>query len=380
MTTTNKKLNQLTNALLKLKKGNKQSFLKNIRDYYPRCLSIYINSACNLRCLHCDCPRERYSLDNPELSADEWEKIIKKFAERNGELVAIIGREPLLTADSRKKVYAVIKTAKKYKLKCGLVNNGSFFREFMEEYPDAKMDYIDFSIEGLKKTHEKIRRGSNFETVENAIELAVKSKVAKDIYLAATLTNLNYQEIEKFFNHFQKVGKFKYVFHTLVPTFPHKRDDDRQNNWLKVSEKIYLEEILPALKKMSKNANVLLDVYPVSFENFPEFISKVLGSSIYINEEFIFAKRDNLTVRFTNTLQTLISAIVVSPDGKIISMDDLPRKNCSENNMGNVLNALKIKRHPNFREIERKVNQINKNCFNKICFLPCLGQKTDCKF
>jgi len=136
-------------------------------------------------------------------------------------LIAIVGREPLLTVASRKKVYAVIKTAKKYGLKCGLVNNGSFFQKFMEEYPNVKMDYIDFSIEGLKETHEKIRRGSDFKTVEKAIKLAVKSKVAKDIYLAITLTNLNYQEIEKFFNHFRKIGKFKYVFHTLVPTFPH---------------------------------------------------------------------------------------------------------------------------------------------------------------
>ncbi len=145
----NSKLDQLVSALLELKKGNKQFFLKSIRDYYPRCFSIYINSACNLRCLHCDCPRERYSLDNPELSAGEWEEIIKKFAQKKGEPVAIIGWEPLLTADSRRKVYTVIKTAKKYGLKCGLVNNGSFFQKFMEEYPDAKMDYIDFSIEGL---------------------------------------------------------------------------------------------------------------------------------------------------------------------------------------------------------------------------------------
>jgi len=376
----NNKLDQLVDALLELKKGNKQSFLKSIRDYYPRCLSIYINSACNLRCLHCDCPRERYSLDNPELSADEWEKIIKKFAKRKGELVAIIGREPLLTADSRKKVYTVIMTAKKCGLKCGLVNNGSFFHKFMEEYPSVKMDYIDFSIEGLKKTHEKIRRGSDFKTVENAIKLAVKNKVAKDIYLATTLTNLNYQEIEKFFNHFRKIGKFKYVFHTLVPTLSHKRDDDRQNDQLKISEKIYLEEILPALEKMSKNANVLLDVYPVSFKDFPEFVSEILGDLIYINEEFVFAEKDNFSVRFTSILHTLMSALVASPDGKVISMDDLPRKNCSENNMGNVLNALEIKQHPNFREIKKKVNQIDKRCFNKICFLPCLGQKTDCKF
>ncbi|HHE45956.1 MAG TPA: radical SAM protein [Candidatus Moranbacteria bacterium] len=362
-----------------MKKGNKQFFLKSISDYYPRCLSIYINSACNLRCLHCDCPRKSYTLNNPELSAKEREKIIKKFATKKGELVAIIGREPLLTADSRKKVYAVIKTAQKYGLKCGLVNNGSFFHKFMEEYPDAKMDYIDFSIEGLKETHEKIRRGSDFKTVEKAIKLAVKSKVAKDIYLATTITSLNYQEIEKLFNHFQKIGKFKYVFHTLVPTIPHKRDDDRQNNYLKVSERIYLKEILPILEKMSKRANVLLDIYPVSFKNFPEFILEILDDLIYINEEFVFAKKNNFLIRFTTTLQTLMSTIVASPDGKIITMEDLTRKNCSENNMGDVLGALETNQHPNFKEIKKRINQIDKRCFDKTCFLPCLGQKTDCK-
>ncbi|MEA1925929.1 MAG: radical SAM protein [Patescibacteria group bacterium] len=376
----NSKLDQLIDALLELKKGNKRFFLKSIRDYYPRCLSIYINSACNLRCLHCDCPREKYSLDNPELSAEEWEEIIRKFAARKGELIAIIGREPLLTADSRKKVYTVIMTAKKYGLKCGLVNNGSFFQKFIEEYPNAKMDYIDFSIEGLKEAHEKIRRGSDFKTIESAIKLAVKSKVAEDIYLATTLTNLNYQKIEKFFNHFRKIGKFKYVFHTLVPTSSHKRDDDRQNDRLKVSSEIYIKEILPALEKMSKHASILLDIYPVSFKNFSEFVSKILGDLIYINEEFVFAEKDDFSLRFTSILNTLVSALIVSPDGKVISMDDLPRKNCSENNMGNMLDALEIKQHPNFKEIKRKVNQINKNCFNKICFLPCLGQKTDCNF
>jgi len=149
---------------------------------------------------------------------------------------------------------------------------------------------------------------------------------------------------------------------------------------LKLSDKIYSKEILPVLEKMSKHTGVLLDVYPVSFKNFPKFVSEILSDLIYINEEFVFTKKDNLIVRFTNTLHTLISDIVVSPDGKIISMDDLPRKNCSENNMGNVLDVLEVKQHPNFREIKRTVSQIGKGCFNKSCFLPCLGQKTDCNF
>ena len=36
----NSKLDQLVDALLELKKGNKQFFLKSICDYYPRCFSV----------------------------------------------------------------------------------------------------------------------------------------------------------------------------------------------------------------------------------------------------------------------------------------------------------------------------------------------------
>lgn len=360
---------QMITMISSLKKGDRDVFLKSVQNYFPLCLSIYINASCNLNCRHCDCPKGDMILQGSELTAKEWEEVIKKFSKK-GELVCIIGREPLLTPKSRKDTYTVLKTAKKYGLRCGLVNNGHYFQQFIEEYPGAQMDFIDFSIEGLKGTHEKIRADSDFDIVENAIKLAYEGNIAEDIFLATTITRANYQGIEGLVNYFRKIGRFKHIFHTYVP----KIKDDGE---LRINENEYIDKILPLLKGLSENTEILIDVFPQSFSDYPKLFAEIMnGAEFFIDNQCVSAKKGNLSLRFTNSLQSLISIIVIGPDGGITTMEDL-RTNPIKSIAG-IADALVQGVHPNFATIEKRAKQIQANCFKQNCFLACLGQKADC--
>lgn len=365
----------LARKLIQLKEsGDTDDFLIQIKDTFPNCLSVCVNYDCNLRCLHCDVPRNENCPQNPELiKAADWKTIINNFAARGGKIVSIIYREPLYDKESREKVYAILQEAKKQNIRCGLVNNGSFFDEFIKQCPDVKMDFIDFSIEGPEAIHENIRIGSSYDTLKKAICSCKQNGIAKDIFLATTINKLNYQRIAGLVEEFKPLG-VNHIFHTWMPT-------DQQFDSLYLPEEIYIKEILPFLAELSKSTTVLLDVSPVSFRHFSEFWDHIFPKSkFYMEDTYIYAKYGNLHIRFININQSLLEIMVVSPEGKLISMEEryLTKKSPSRKNAPDILDVLDSKSHPNIEVLREKLENMPRKCFGKECFLLCLGQNKFC--
>ena len=370
MNSDNKSVRSLNKALIELKNKNHAGFLGIVNRLFPKSLSIYVNMECNLDCLHCDCKREKYKLKYPELSAREWKKVIGKFADKRGGIVVIAGREPLLTKESRKKVAAILKESKKRGLRCGLVNNGHFFKHFSEEYPQVKMNFIDFSVEGLKGTHEKIRRGSCFELVESAVKIAVKRDIAEEVYISTTLTKMNYSELELLTDHFKKLPKIKHVFLSWVP-----KNDKEVFKKLYLSDDDFLAKVYPTIKRLSETNEILLDLFPSSFKNFENIQKKIIPlDNTYLSDSFIYAQNDTLPIRITSSLFSLITSIVAASDGQIVSMNDLTAtSDFSSSAKEMICSALNKKQHPNLSDITGRLEEISGYCRNT--FLLTFGEK-----
>ncbi|MFA6421907.1 MAG: radical SAM protein [Candidatus Buchananbacteria bacterium] len=295
----------------------------------PHILLIAINDKCNYKCLHCDCSPQHIS-GNKKFSKKQWIKLINDFADYGGKIISIIYKEPLLTIQSRKKVAAIIMTAKKKGLRCGFINNGSKFKNFIQEWPNLKIDFVDFSIEGLKINQEQIRINSSFKSVEESICLANKNKNVKQINLIFTINKLNYSEIKQFVNYFARLNKINYIFDTWIP---YKNSPPNFG----ISKEVYLKNIFPVLSSLGKKYpnRIILDFFSSSFRNNGLFKNiQKNGKKIKLNTRDYLIKYKNFFIRYENPLLLFQEAIIISPQGKIIRREALNKFNYLQDNFG----------------------------------------------
>jgi MoaA/NifB/PqqE/SkfB family radical SAM enzyme len=168
----------------------------------PVFINFLITYECNSRCLMCDIWR-RYK-DNPkkakeELTLDDLKSFIRMNKEWLSEVrhIGFTGGEPLLRSD----IVEIIRLFRKQLplAELGIQSNGLVpehiqkkLQEIIRFYPGLS---FAVSLDGLSKTHEKVRG------VKNAFEKALKTIKAaqqlgiKDITTGLTISDTNFKEI-----------------------------------------------------------------------------------------------------------------------------------------------------------------------------------------
>jgi len=147
-----------------------QDRLEKERKEHPlRYLFWETTRACNLRCRHCgsDC-----SVSMPdELTTDEIKAAFSSIAgdfDARSIMVAATGGEPLI----RKDLFDVMGHASGLGFRWGMVTNGMLVdAEVVEKCRKAGMSTVTVSVDGLKESHELIRRGGSFERTIEALRL-----------------------------------------------------------------------------------------------------------------------------------------------------------------------------------------------------------------
>lgn len=132
-----------------------------------------ITSKCNLRCKHCFFFRGNKRKD---ITSAEWEEIFIQSHKQGYTGAWLMGAEPALRQD-------IIKLATKYFPMITIVTNG------LIKIDDSFRHRIFISLDGTKKTHEKIRGKGSFKKIfENY-------KNDKRVIFRMCLNKLNYKEI-----------------------------------------------------------------------------------------------------------------------------------------------------------------------------------------
>lgn len=174
---------------------------KKIISDFPLHLDIESTNNCNLRCLMCgrNWMKEKIGYISWEL----FKKIIDEAAKHHLPSIKLNYRgEPLLHPELPKLVrYAKERGVLEVQFNTnGLLLNEKRAREFIE----AGLDRIIFSFDGAtKKTYEKIRRGSNYETVvkniKSFIYLRNKKRTKKPLVkIQMVKISKNKKEVEDF--------------------------------------------------------------------------------------------------------------------------------------------------------------------------------------
>jgi len=177
----------------------------------PLLCSFKITRSCNLKCVHCpfwrdgaknppDLPNPTGSLNSPgwlnSLSFENIVQILDNLYSEGVRIVIFEGGEPLLWKDEKnnKDINDVIEYAKRFFFFTGVTTNGTI------DFERLNPDIFFISIDGLAKTHDRLR-GKSFENIMRNIE---KNRPSKKIIANVCISSANANEIEalvKFLNN-----------------------------------------------------------------------------------------------------------------------------------------------------------------------------------
>jgi radical SAM protein with 4Fe4S-binding SPASM domain len=158
----------------------------------PYRMDLALTYRCNDDCAHCYVGRDK---DYPELSTEEWKRVIDRCWDLGIPHICFTGGEPTIRDDLR----ALVEYAEDVGLVTGLLTNGRRLsdRAYLDGLLAAGLDHVQITIESHDETiHDKMVgcQGAWRETVEG-----VRNCVDADVYLMTntTLTTLNAPGIEQ---------------------------------------------------------------------------------------------------------------------------------------------------------------------------------------
>ncbi len=161
-------------------------------EYQLREVVVELTKQCNLNCLHCGsaCPSSKPS---GELAIFEWKDLILQLKKLGTSKIVFSGGEPTLKDGFEN----IIAYARSTGLKFGIITNGfAVDKSLTKTIADNKPFAVGVSIDGLKKTHNLIRRNSEswhqaFRTISNLQESGVQ------VCVVSTVSKLNFQELPR---------------------------------------------------------------------------------------------------------------------------------------------------------------------------------------
>lgn len=183
-----------------------------IREKRISCLSLFINSECNLKCLHCyvgyHCSRRDYL--STEKMVSIMEEAIHELGAKN---ISIAGKEPLLDLDRVEKIFGYLNRKRGFAefsdIKFGLVTNGTVGgQRAIDCFKKTKPDFVDISIDGSRNTHDEIRGRGSFNKATKTLKAFLKNEV--NVFVSHTLCSVNFKD-DKFLKEMAGIENLKQV-------------------------------------------------------------------------------------------------------------------------------------------------------------------------
>ena len=143
----------------------------------PKVAVVELTYKCNHKCLFCSCPWEYndYYSKNPELTTEEWYKVINKIQENGVEHITLTGGEPL-TRDDLKEIIQYIHSKK---MSIGLISNGLLMDDELLKFIKQHNVQLSISVPGIDTFVEH----TGVDNIDGVISIF---KMARDMGLKVT--------------------------------------------------------------------------------------------------------------------------------------------------------------------------------------------------
>ena len=159
--------------------------VKITRKPRPVFMYLHLTNRCNLRCSYCYANVNNRFDDSSvkDLSTDEWKKLIDDSCVMGARYFHLYGGEPLI----RKDIDDLIDHCLAKGLFVEILTNGHFVPNKIETL--KKIQSVCISLDGDKKTNDRVRGDGNFDAVEKAVHTCVANGIA--VRLHSTLNSFN---------------------------------------------------------------------------------------------------------------------------------------------------------------------------------------------
>jgi len=170
--------------------GFLQSVLKgdNFDDYSaPLFIPWQLNSACNLRCLHC-CEQAGESMTD-EMTKEQALDFCRQIVELNIPYMALSGGEPMVCPH----LFDICEFVRQNHVSLKIETNGEFIDdESAARLAQLKLRSVQVSIDGATaQTHEKLRVGGDWQKAVDGCKLLVKYGVKAEIVFVPVKFNIH---------------------------------------------------------------------------------------------------------------------------------------------------------------------------------------------
>ncbi|MBW2731716.1 MAG: radical SAM protein [Deltaproteobacteria bacterium] len=179
--------------------------------FVPRQGVWEITLACNLRCGHCGSRAGEARPD--ELTTEEAFGVIDNLATLGCRHMTLAGGEPTLREDWPQ---LVGRLREKGVLPSLLSNGLTWTRELCEHAKAAGIHHIGFSLDGLERTHDCVRKANDsYKKVLEAIDISVKAEVP--VVAVTHITRRNIAQVEELHQLLHEHGVFIWQVQLGVP-------------------------------------------------------------------------------------------------------------------------------------------------------------------
>lgn len=147
-----------------------------------------------------------------ELSLEDWKIIVNKLRKIGCQQIAISGGEPLLYPG----IFNFIEYCKKKNLRVILTTNGSYITvKVAKELMSSGVDYVQISMDGLKREHEFLRGKGSYQKAVGAIRNLSEAGVRYGVM--CIISKVNHKTIEVFVRRLISYGVVNIGFERLTP-------------------------------------------------------------------------------------------------------------------------------------------------------------------
>ncbi|MEW6381292.1 MAG: radical SAM protein [bacterium] len=178
--------------ILKLLKENPRYYLDKIK-YYPRSVVWELTLRCNMNCAHCG--SEAGPERGRELDHEEALDLCRQLGRLGCEILTLLGGEPFLREDWDE----LARCLAEYGVKVNAITNGYLMNQaLVDRIRKAGLTNVAVSLDGLRETHEKIRRKpGSFQRVLDAFTLLRQNDVSSA--MVTTVCKDNLSELERIY-------------------------------------------------------------------------------------------------------------------------------------------------------------------------------------
>ena len=157
-------------------------------DYQPMTAVWEITMGCNMRCKHCGS-----SCENPlpdELTTEEALNLADQIADLGLTWITLSGGEPLI----RKDWHLIARRLSEKGVIPNIISNGWLVTDdIISKIKEAHVGTIAISLDGLKDTHDFIRKPGSYDRTINALQRFVENEIVCGV--VTTISNANFNEL-----------------------------------------------------------------------------------------------------------------------------------------------------------------------------------------